>query len=1525
LIENESERVVERCSEKVGRHFFSETGPFMARWSAKQSFAHVVLGEARKAGCMFRTSAYAEVDDVSSILFAFDVAELRDVVFAEIINIARVFSPFCAAIAWEHSSSRTRTELLGALSKMVESLSWNQSRSSPQSSRAPFCVGGALAVEEILSCLSCESVMSDAQCRSRLMFLVPSVINCPLAEHVSCSTFLHAIRICLHCATVASYYEAESFAARTALSKMCLTLSQLVCAANDSTQRTDNSHQTTSLSMRRTEYFEAVKANLQNGGVSGFIFPGEDAIDNRQESISSSVLEIGSENGDIQVEAYEACSCPAEAATLALLLFCAACCEPSVQIRTPERRMGLVLMVDLLRCCPQSVCTAIQDAFFDNIGFAIIQLLSWCPPSVDLTAAAFDAFFALLFRLGSNGRGILNAMLASVLPLYLQNVSDGFRRPSASQQEVALQAVATLIGDSNVLLMLYASFDCDVFSPVGLAELLKSLLGFEQERVASDASTASHALKKKAASLVTSVFEIVSDSEAGSRYSGVEVYPEATLKSVCRKQATRKLVRQQVDVINAQPKKVSVDRVRALLVEAGIIEKHVNNSEAGTAIAFFLHHAATLDKAAIGTVLGDPGPLAHETLNAFAEVFDFRGRSFVSALRAFLESFVLPGEAQKIERIMECFAKHYYVQNKDNQECEAYNSDSVVFVLSYSVIMLNTDLHNTSVQRKMTIDDFLRNNAGINDGNNISESVLRKIFNDISASEIKITGGMSKKDGPIVSNISWPTFVSAEAENALVVANPAVDVCREIFTVNWAAFLDAAYVILLQATDAEAAQHALEALLRIGNHAATLQLCEVIDALVVQLVEASGLAAGSLTDMVDAIGRDVIPQMATISLFGVVREWHNFIRRRGWQAVMLVLLRLHAAGMLDARFELLIGGNGAALSSDGVEHVFKTCIPVWWPSARARVERVVRSSSRDDAKERSTPDGSSDTMAGLVGLLFGARESHLDSDQAESDDTADEESQLMTAPEFVARRRPGAELSFRLLKRLIEDCRINDVLVKEVKFMSAEALESLLEVICWTFEVLTEDGRGTNREALLNAVLEGALEKAMEVLSAVGSSENHHSHRSKVKNTPVRRNRSSEQSSSSASATRFSEQDRLSLADLSACFFCDLTAEVGIQNKDRSSLVWPSCNSIVLKALSRTQKITPLIERAVVNLFKLGFRLFHREEVRDDLLRALTLLLQLPAGLFRKLTEVIAMGLHQMIRVHAADIRTSLGWSAVLALIETCAKYGDEDVLYTGLESLRIALAQDIPLFEIEKPLFALFLDAVHVYATASNEQGPVAVGLLACLGDRLIGFKHGDQDSNSNNGERSWSSHWGPLLSVFTQLCVLNHPETQQEAVRYLSVLLEGNTLDGSDASRRAWFDGAETAQLFRAYLFQILKKLLHRKVLPLDSVLKVAEMSCNVFIRDHRAVFRETGKTEWASLWLCLLQVLHLALEGIAKAELTEDVKTSASSKIYSNMNRLFRSATRSQILSEEDDPVLWRQTSSILELHTGIAPLM
>lgn len=148
-------------------------------------------------------------------------------------------------------------------------------------------------------------------------------------------------------------------------------------------------------------------------------------------------------------------------------------------------------------------------------------------------------------------------------------------------------------------------------------------------------------------------------------------------------------------------------------------------------IAQFLSRESRLDKAQIGEFLGDGDPRNIEIMHAFVDNMDFSKRRFVDALRQFLQSFRLPGEAQKIDRFMLKFANRYVTGNPN-----AFANADTAYVLSYSVIMLNTDLHSSKVAKRMTKEDFIKNNRGINDNANLPDEYLIGIYNEIANNEI---------------------------------------------------------------------------------------------------------------------------------------------------------------------------------------------------------------------------------------------------------------------------------------------------------------------------------------------------------------------------------------------------------------------------------------------------------------------------------------------------------------------------------------------------------------------------------------------------------------------------------------------------------------------------------------------------------------------------------------------------------------------------------------------------------------------
>lgn len=151
-------------------------------------------------------------------------------------------------------------------------------------------------------------------------------------------------------------------------------------------------------------------------------------------------------------------------------------------------------------------------------------------------------------------------------------------------------------------------------------------------------------------------------------------------------------------------------------------------------IARFLLSNEHLSKAMIGEYLGEGDEENVATMHSFVDMLDFTKLRFTEALRMYLQTFRLPGEAQKIDRFMLKFAERYMHQNPT----EFANADTA-YILAFSVIMLNTDQHNKNLkQKRMTAADFIKNNRGINDGADLSEELLTSIFNEINSNEIKM-------------------------------------------------------------------------------------------------------------------------------------------------------------------------------------------------------------------------------------------------------------------------------------------------------------------------------------------------------------------------------------------------------------------------------------------------------------------------------------------------------------------------------------------------------------------------------------------------------------------------------------------------------------------------------------------------------------------------------------------------------------------------------------------------------------------
>ena len=171
-------------------------------------------------------------------------------------------------------------------------------------------------------------------------------------------------------------------------------------------------------------------------------------------------------------------------------------------------------------------------------------------------------------------------------------------------------------------------------------------------------------------------------------------------------------------------------------------------------------------------------PFQTAVLESFVGTFDFvdpmtcKCMGFGQALRSFLGTFRLPGEAQCIDRLMDAFAGRLFAVVPPDEL--PFKTRDGAFVLAFSTIMLNTDLHNPNIpaHKKMKLTEFVRNNRGIDGGKDIPLSYIEALYEDIRDNAIEMVEQTGEGTGASLAafglTASQLQDASGDAWNALL-------------------------------------------------------------------------------------------------------------------------------------------------------------------------------------------------------------------------------------------------------------------------------------------------------------------------------------------------------------------------------------------------------------------------------------------------------------------------------------------------------------------------------------------------------------------------------------------------------------------------------------------------------------------------------------------------------------------------------------------------------------------------------------
>ncbi|XP_015179780.1 PREDICTED: brefeldin A-inhibited guanine nucleotide-exchange protein 1 [Polistes dominula] len=294
-------------------------------------------------------------------------------------------------------------------------------------------------------------------------------------------------------------------------------------------------------------------------------------------------------------------------------------------------------------------------------------------------------------------------------------------------------------------------------------------------------------------------------------------------------------------------------------------------------VARWLHIDERLDKTAIGDFLGDHNH--NQVMYNYIDQMNFADRDLVTALRYFLEGFRLPGEAQKIDRLMEKFASRYCECNPNNG---LFTSADTAYILGFSIIMLTTDLHSPQVKNKMTKEQYIKLNRRISDNEDLPEEYLSKIYDEIAGNEIKMKSNPNRPGKQVISSekkrrLLWNMemeVISTAAKNLMESVSHVqapfttakhLEHVRPMFKMAWTPFLAAFSVGLQDCDDPEIASLCLDGIRCAIRIACIFHMTLERDAYVQALARFTLLTANSPITEMKAKNIDTIKTLITVA------------------------------------------------------------------------------------------------------------------------------------------------------------------------------------------------------------------------------------------------------------------------------------------------------------------------------------------------------------------------------------------------------------------------------------------------------------------------------------------------------------------------------------------------------------------------------------------------------------------------------------------------------------------------------------
>lgn len=437
----------------------------------------------------------------------------------------------------------------------------------------------------------------------------------------------------------------------------------------------------------------------------------------------------------------------------ALLLFRTLCKmgmkEENDEVTVKTRLMSLELLQGLLEGVSHSFTKNFHfiDSVKAYLSYALLR--SSVSQSPVIFQYATGIFTVLLIRF----RESLKGEIGIFFPLIVLRSLDSSDSPF-SQRTSVLRMLEKVCKDPQMLVDIFVNYDCDLEAANLFERMVTALSKIAQGTFNADPTsvTASQTTSIKGSSLqcLVSMLKSLVDWEKSRRDSEKQNRGTKLTDEDASTGDSTELKNKEDGPSNFEKVKAHKSTIEAAVSEFNRkpvkgIEYLVSNAlvdKSPASVAQFLRSTPSLDKAMIGDYLGQHEEFPLAVMHAYVDSMKFSGMKFHTAIREFLKGFRLPGEAQKIDRIMEKFAERYCADNPG-----LFKNADTAYVLAYAVIMLNTDAHNPMVWPKMSKSDFVRMNTMSDTEESAPKDLLEEIYESIIKDEIKLkseTSGLGK-------------------------------------------------------------------------------------------------------------------------------------------------------------------------------------------------------------------------------------------------------------------------------------------------------------------------------------------------------------------------------------------------------------------------------------------------------------------------------------------------------------------------------------------------------------------------------------------------------------------------------------------------------------------------------------------------------------------------------------------------------------------------------------------------------------